>query len=123
MRTLVLGHGKFYLSDEDYDRLPKSKKDQHATIRCSPIKIEDWYTQPYICVDIDTYIRPDIVYDLRRRPWVFAENESFDRVIDTCGIAFVRFNFYDKWFLDEVLRILKPGGIFYGRGDNRIQKS
>ncbi len=114
MKTLVLGHGRYYKTKEEYDAIPQDKQGYYSTIRCSPIDINEWYSDEFTSVDMDTGVRPDIVYDLRKRPWTFAKDEYYDRVIDTCGIAFVHFHTYDTWFMTEVLRILKPGGRFYG---------
>ena len=124
MKTLVLGHGKAYVPREIYNKLTENQKKTHLffDMRCSPPEAGSWYLEEYISVDNDERIRPDILYDLRKRPWSFAETESFDRVIDTCGIAFIHFHSYDTWFLEQVKNVLKPGGFFYGFRGISFQK-
>lgn len=108
MKVLVLGHGKRYDSP-------------HLSMRSSPPEAGDWWTIEHTSVDKDPSVEPDIVYDLNTMPWTFCEPESYDRVIDASGTVFV-FGFrYSERFLKEVFRILKPGGMFYGRR-NTIQK-
>jgi hypothetical protein len=99
MKKLVLGHGKSYVPKE---------------IRCSSLPVEEWCTQPYTSVDMDEEVKPDILYDLRKYPWAFAEDSSYDRVIDTCGLAFYQKGSYSSRFLEQVMQILTPGGRFYG---------
>ena len=90
--TLVLGHGRYYTDD----------------CRCSPMDINEWIHDPYVCVDNMRYVNPDIVYDLihgidygtkyswgdEKRMnvpktyncrWTFAKDESYRRVIDCAG--------------------------------------
>lgn len=116
MKTLVLGHGKAYVTKDKYDTLSEKEKKEtlFLLMRCSPYEAGEWYNQEYTSIDNDTFVKPDILYDLRKRPWTFAESESFDRVIDTCGIAFMHLHTYDTWFLEQVKNVLKPGGTFYG---------
>jgi hypothetical protein len=128
MKTLVLGHGKRYtprerdISKEKYDALPY--KNPLMEIRCSPLDVNKWYFDEHTSVDIEPEVIPDIVYDLRKRPWSFAESDSYDRVIDTCGIAFFSpGRKYNEQFMEEVTRVLKHGGLFYGRdGTYRVDK-
>ena len=91
MKTLVLGHGRLYGND----------------VRCSPIPLVDWINDEYVSVDCNEDVKPDIVYDLSHRPWTFAQESEYDRIIDTCGCM--------RLPMDEVMRILKPCGIYYGR--------
>jgi hypothetical protein len=106
MQTLVLGHGKIYANP--------------SAIYCSPIPLDDWINQPYISVDMRADVQPDIVYDLTHMSWTFATNGSYDRIIDTTGIALKHYYRSDT-FKAEIRRILKPGGIFYGRRGYTIQ--
>jgi SAM-dependent methyltransferase len=121
MTTLILGH-TYRMNNKDID------------IRCSPIDIELWLYKPFTCVDYlcnpdDT----DIVYDLYRSVdyrfcekgikydgfwvWKFAEDESYDIIIDCMGSikwCVNRTNYkHDKELLDTIKRILKPNGKFY----------
>lgn len=97
MKTLVLGHHRNY-----------TKQD----IRCSPIDIDEWYDDDYICVDLDK--NADIIHDLRQ-PWIFADDNSYDRIIDCGGIAFTIGNRFRLNVQQEIERTLKPGGVAYGR--------
>lgn len=122
MKTLVLGHGRYYVPLETYGEMTEEKRGHYSDIRCSPLDLEEWYNGDFTSVDMDEHVRPDIVYDLRTRPWTFAEEGMYDRVIDTCGTAFVHFHTYERWFLEQVMRVLKPGGTFYGNRGNTLQK-
>jgi hypothetical protein len=121
MKTLVLGHGRYYNIND---------------IRCSPIPLSQWIYNEYISVDIDKNIKPDIVYNLKNIPWKFAKDNSFDRIIDATGIEIntlcskidvenlykfeksdigkVYYSYSPK-MKNEILRVLKENGIFYGR--------
>jgi hypothetical protein len=113
MNTLVLGHSKYYNIND---------------IRCSPIPLSQWI--------IDENIKPDIVYDLKNTPWKFAEDNSFDRIIDATGIEINTlcskidvenlykfeksdigkvYYSYSPEMKNEILRVLKENGTFYGR--------
>lgn len=119
MTTLVLGHERIY---------PKT------WIHHSPIDVNLWYDKPFKCVDFmcdkkDT----DIMYDLYnsidysfdrkvKHPgiwnWTFAEDNSYDTIIDCIGPAYWDKN-TDQYrqqpaLLKTILRVLKPNGIFYG---------
>ena len=108
--TLVLGHGKFY-----------KKKD----IWRSPIDVNEWYNDKHITVDREEYFSPDIVFDLRKRPWNFAEKNSFNRIIDCTGFTLSAgpFGSYKLSTLSEIYRVLKENGIFYGRLRKYIKKN
>lgn len=97
MNILVLGHGKYY-------------KD---TMRCSPIPKDTWKDQQYISIDINEEIYPDIKYDLRKFPWPINES-SFDIIIDTTGLG-LSYLYKKPIFVNEINRILRLNGIFYGR--------
>jgi hypothetical protein len=119
--TLVLGHSKYYNIND---------------IRCSPIPLSQWIYDEYITVDIDKNIKPDIVYNLKNIPWIFAEDNSFDRIIDATGIEINTlcskidvenlykfeksdigkvYYSYSPEMKNEILRVLKKNGTFYGR--------
>ena len=133
--TLILGHGRKY------------SEDPINGCRCSPIDVKEWLYDPYVCVDNIRDIEPDIVYDLVRsidygtkytwgdepymnlsaKPrckWTFAEDETYERVIDCVG-ANLQISTrdhgthpdkykYGQDILQEICRVLKPHGIFYG---------
>lgn len=108
MDTLVLGHGKFYLTGKN-------------TIRCSPIPVSEWINGPYVSVDNNSQVQPDILYDLAKIPWSFASDMSYDRIIDTTGLGLK--GFYGKdYFEAEIRRILKPNGGFYGSRNGYVIK-
>jgi ubiquinone/menaquinone biosynthesis C-methylase UbiE len=67
-----------------------------------------------VSVDNDESVKPTIVYDLYKLPWAFASEASYDRIIDTTGLAMSR-KYRDIKFLKELQRVLKEGGTFYGR--------
>jgi hypothetical protein len=98
---LVLGHGSLYVQDGD-------------RIRCSPIDKSIWLSSPHTSVDMDSDTLPDIVFDLRKMPWTFALDESYDNIVDTSGIALESF-YRSTCFDREIRRVLKKGGTFYGR--------
>lgn len=75
--------------------------------------LDAWYNDPYVSVDRDAVVQPDIVYDLRLVPWAFASDNSFDTIIDCCGIGLVP---YRASLRNEFMRVLAPGGTFFGRG-------
>ena len=97
-KILVLGHGRSYKKDD---------------IRCSPIPVDDWYHEDFVCIDFDPDINADIVYDLRKLPWSCIPRNSYSVIIDTCGVVF-KILYKKERFLNEINRILKPNGIFYG---------
>jgi hypothetical protein len=127
MKTLILGHGRTYKKDLD--------------TRCSPIDVDEWFNDPYDCVDEEEEVKPDFVFDLTKK-WTFAPADSYDRIIDTtggalqieCGIRSEVENIHaysegrrrspseyghsgnrpvDPFILKQVQRILKPYGLFY----------
>jgi len=127
MKTLVLGHCY------DYDK---------NSIRCSPIDVEQWFNEPFVCVDMCADPdNTDIVYDVYRSVdyrnthynalcgrnkgvrykgywvWAFAENNSLDRIFDCMGnmnwdSTKTRYKEQDS-LLQTVQRVLAPGGKFY----------
>lgn len=101
MNTLILGHGRKYNKNN---------------IRCSPLCIEKWYNDEYLCVDIDPLLNPDIICDLRK-DWLFCNKNDYDRIIDTSGIALGGGNTkYNKHgFKTKIFNYLNENGIFYGR--------
>jgi len=102
MKTLILGHGRTY--------------EKGLYTRCSPIDVDEWFNDPYDCVDEVEEVKPDIVFDLTKK-WKFAQNYSYDRIIDTTGGALQLGHSgnrpVDPFLLKQVQRILKPYGLFY----------
>jgi len=102
MKTLILGHGRIYKKDLD--------------TRCSPIDVDEWFNDPYDCVDDSEEVKPDIVFDLTQS-WKFAPNSSYDRIIDCTGGTLQLGHSGNKpvssFILQQVQRILKPYGLFY----------
>ena len=100
--VLILGHGRKY---------------KKTDIKCSPILLDEWFEFPYTCVDINPDINPDIVYDLDiKTQWNFANDNEYDIIIDTCGILFSsRYKSFKYNFINQIKRILKPNGYFFGR--------
>ena len=102
MKTLILGHGRTYVKGLD--------------TRCSPIDVDEWFNDPYDCVDEEEEVKPDIVFDLTKK-WTFAQNDSYDRIIDCTGGALQLGHSgnrpVDQLLLKKVQRILKPYGLFY----------
>ena len=90
-------------------------------IRCSPIPLDKWIYDEYISVDICKDVEPTIVYDLRKDKWDFAQDNSYDKIIDTCGIG-LKHKYKNNIWKEEIIRVLKPNGIFYGHGNFIIQK-
>ena len=76
-----------------------------------PIPNELWLNTKYISVNNDLNYTPHIFYDIHNLPWTFAIDNAFEGIIDTSGII-LRDHKKSK-FLEEVQRILKPGGTFY----------
>jgi len=115
--TLILGHSHYM--DKNYD------------IRCSPIDVKEWINDPFVCVDFYSD-DCDIEYNLYLSQesgilgikykgywnWVFAEDSSYDRIIDTMGsINWVnpripRYR-HESDLLKTIKRVLKPSGKFY----------
>ena len=118
MDTLILGH-TFY-----YDK---------SSVRCSPIDVQLWYDNPFKCVDfMCDNSDADFVYDIFRSidyrfdppikynahwVWKFADDESYDTIIDCTGTIH-----WDKsrntyrhndHLIKTIIRVLKPNGIFY----------
>lgn len=102
MKTLILGHGREYKKED---------------IRCSPIDIDDWFNDEYDCLDMSEESKPDICFYIRTGGWTFAEDNSYDRIIDCTGgsISSSRglFHEYRLRDLNEVCRILRNNGVFY----------
>ena len=98
MKTLILGHGSKYSKEQ---------------IRVSPIDINEWFNDPYDSVDIDQKIDPSFIYDLRKLKWNFTDNEIYDRIIDTTGVVFHRGRSYSDCVLNNIIKLLKPTGVFY----------
>ena len=106
MSTLILGHGKLYAQKH-------KQRPGEMWIRCSPIDTKLWLDDAHTSVDIDANMLPDIVYDLKKLPWAFAGDGSFDRIIDTCGMGLERLYKQPK-FIQELDRVLAAGGTFVG---------
>jgi hypothetical protein len=106
MNTLILGHGRYYEKED---------------VRCSPIDVDEWFNDTFDCVDDLEDVEPDILFDLRSRIWKFAEDNSYDRIVDCTGGILSRGG-YDRQVeektLNDIQRILRPGGIFYS--DRRV---
>jgi hypothetical protein len=101
MKTLLLGHGRTYKRED---------------VRCSPIKVDEWFNEPFDCVDDLDEVEPDILFDLTKK-WIFAQNNSYDRIIDCTGGA-LQFGHSGNrpvrpFILEQVQWILKPYGLFY----------
>ena len=101
MKTLVIGHGKAY---------------KKSDIRCSPIPVDDWFHESFDSLDAYPEAEPDILFEIKTGVWAFADNESYDRIVDcTGGILsqgiMIRRSY--PYILREVKRVLKPNGIFY----------
>ena len=99
MKTLILGHGRKY-SLED--------------VRCSYYPVENWYNTEYMCVDIDENVSPDIIFDLKKTDWTFCEENEYDLIVDTCGLALFLIRGYSPFFRKNILKSLNEGGKFYG---------
>ena len=101
MKTLILGHGKYYEKND---------------IRCSPIDVDEWFNDMFDSVDDLEVIEPNILFNLWSRPWKFANDNSYDRIIDCTG-GIISHGNYNRQVVDsalhEIKRILRPGGIFY----------
>ena len=108
--SLILGHGELYI--------------QTRKIHNSPIYPQLWLTKPYTSVDKKAAVLPDIVYDLKHTPWVFAANNTYTTIIDKTGTGLMNEGgkTYSEKILDEVWRVLKVGGIFYGHNGITIKK-
>ena len=102
MKTLILGHGRTY--------------EKNLDTRCSPIDVDEWFNDPYDCVDEEEEIQPDIVFDLTKK-WTFAQGDLYDRIIDcTGGVLQLGHSgniSVSPFLLKQVQRILKPYGLFY----------
>lgn len=120
MKTLILGQS---YPSEIYD------------IRCSPIDVELWYNKPFDCVDfMCDKETTDFVYDIFRSVdyrfeneikyngfwvWKFAEDNSYDIIIDCTGSIHwekpkikKRYKFNDE-LLKTISRVLRTNGTFY----------
>lgn len=128
MTTLILGH------EYQYNK---------TGLRCSPINPDLWYDKPYTCVDHHcNNDETDIVYDLFSSidyrftsendwikakkdgikydghwVWKFAEDNSYDTIIDCMGSitwdrSLNQYKFQDE-LLKTLLRVLKINGKFY----------
>ena len=129
--TLILGHMRHY---------------EPHLISCSPIDTNLWINDNFTCVDYHcNKDSTDIVYDLFNSidyrfcksstfskedaikyeghwVWKFAENNSYDRIIDCIGNMHwdkssgnpdtFKYKHHDE-LLKTILRILKPDGKFY----------
>ena len=106
-KTLILGHGRLY-----------TRKDIH----CSPIDADEWFHDPFVCLDAYEDVQPDIVFSIgqsRSRVWTFAEDNSYDRIIDCTGGAISHGNSaycarrLNPELLEEIYRVLTHHGVFY----------
>ena len=98
-RWLILGHGKLYKDHDEY--------------RCSPIDKELWINEEYTSVDMDENVEPDIMFDLRESKWTFAKDCEYDYIVDTTGLG-LQSRMKSPECINEIHRILKIGGTFYG---------
>ena len=107
MKVLVLGHGRWLWN---YNHLP----------RCCCCSKEHWdkIKEYVICIDNDIRVEPDILMDITK-PWVQIESESIDEIIFAGGLLcdFLKQNTYD-----EILRVLKNDGIYYGKHRDKRPK-
>lgn len=108
-KILVLGHGR------------------NHRFRCSPVEKEVWFDKSYTCVDIDPDVKPDIVYDLNKFPWSFANDHEYGLIIDASGFALNHFYGHYRTvsgikFGKELTRILQIGGEFIGCRGGSIYK-
>ena len=99
MTTLVLGHGRKYTREET---------------KCSPIDVDLWVHMPHTTVDVDPTVLPDVVADMHDIPWAFAEEASYDRIIDATGSLLSRRLYEDPRFITELRRVLRTRGVFFG---------
>ncbi len=99
MRILVLGHGRKYELND---------------IRCSPgtYPTDKWFYLEYTCVDKNTDVNPDIIFDLNK-PWTFVQ-EKYDLIVDTAGCAFGGRGRYKAKFIQQILNSLAENGTFHG---------
>lgn len=100
MMILLLAHGS---------RVPRE--------RCCPSVAEDLLYLPdceYITVDRDVREHPDVLLDLQKDMFPWAEH-SFDYIIDLGGLAGEHIYYKSANFWNEIARTLKPSGTFYGR--------
>ena len=111
IKFLILGHGHKY-----------------SEIRCHPITIRsnEWINEEYVFVDEIPDVNPDVVFKLGSYKWSFAEDKSYNCIIDCTG-GILRTTNYDRskgWvpdkyknyseeIFDEIERILRPGGEFH----------
>ena len=118
MKTLILGHSYYY---------------KKSSISCSPIDVDLWYDKPFDCVNFCCGKETtDFVYDIFHSVdyrfenkikyvgfwvWKFAEDNSYDIIIDCTGsINWNRdkteYKYQDE-LLKTILRVLTTNGIFY----------
>lgn len=115
MKTLVIGHGKTYKKNE---------------IRCSPIPVDDWFNGHFDCLDASPETEPDILFEIKTGVWTFANDDTYDRIIDCTGgcISQGGYSFSvrrsNPYILREVKRVLKQNGVFYTdlRNESNYQK-
>ena len=118
MDTLILGHEYSYEKED---------------IRCSPINVNLWYDKPFKCVDFmcandstdfnyDIFRSIDYRYKKKIRYqgkwiWKFAEDNSYDTIIDCTGSIHFNKEKNEYMFQDDLLktifRILRTNGKFY----------
>ena len=104
---LIIGHNNFF--ENKYDevdlRLYNYDLPEHGG---------DWFHIDYTSVDKDANKKPDFVFDTVLTPWTFAEDNKYEVVLDISGneIMFNE-NKLKEEYLNEINRILIPGGRFY----------
>ena len=103
--TLIVGHGRLY-----------TRKETH----CSPIDADEWFHDSFVCLDANEYVQPDIVFSIgQSRVWTFAQDNSYDRIVDCTGGAISDGNSaycarrLNPELLKEIHRVLTPHGVFY----------
>lgn len=98
--VLLLAHG---------NRIPRE--------RCCPPSATHLLHLPdykYYTVDRDPKEEPDVLHDLSKAPFPWGD-ETFDYIVDLGGHAGDHIYYMSNDFWEEIHRVLKPSGTFYGR--------